>query len=316
MFETRPASGPIVVGIDGSAEAYAAARVAAWEAGLHARPLLLVHGYANSIPQLTFGWTARTPQSVEAAVTGARTMLDSAASRLAAEHPTLSIQTTMRATSGAAAILDHADLASLVVVGARGGGGFTGLGLGSVAAQVATHAKRPVVVVRSRVPEGRLAPNGMVALRPVDVPTTDPVVVGVDGSEHSEEALAFAFEEAYDRRVDLVTLFAWWSLPHANLGPVSPLDGDLSEAPQEAARMLAEATAGWSRKFPDVTVVRRAVHDLNPTAALIDASRTAGLVVVGCRGRGGFASLLLGSVSAGLIGHAHCPVTVVHTHPS
>jgi len=73
--------------------------------------------------------------------------------------------------------------------------------------------------------------------------------------------------------------------------------------------LLAERLAGWSEKYPDVEVRRRVVRD-RPAAELVDLSRTARLVVVGSRGRGGVRGLLLGSVGHALIHHAHCPVLV------
>ena len=101
-------------------------------------------------------------------------------------------------------------------------------------------------------------------------------------------------------------------LPLANLGPVHPGEYDDAEADTEARRILSEAMAGWSPKFPDVPVEQRPTQTMNASLALIRASDGAGLVVVGSRGRGGFTGLLLGSVSRDLIGHARAPVAVMH----
>jgi len=74
--------------------------------------------------------------------------------------------------------------------------------------------------------------------------------------------------------------------------------------------ILAERLAGWSDKYPDVTVYRE-ITQRGPGPALVEASRDVQLVVVGSRGRGGFHGLLLGSTSQQLIYHAACPVMVV-----
>lgn len=74
--------------------------------------------------------------------------------------------------------------------------------------------------------------------------------------------------------------------------------------------VLAERIAGWSEKYPDVQV-RRVVKRDKPRRTLLELSQSAQLVVVGSRGRGGFAGLLLGSTSQALVHHAGCPVMVV-----
>jgi nucleotide-binding universal stress UspA family protein len=71
--------------------------------------------------------------------------------------------------------------------------------------------------------------------------------------------------------------------------------------------------AGWGDKYPDVAVERRAVYGFNPPEVLVDAARTATLLVVGNRGRGGFAGLLLGSTSRTVVDQATCSVAVVHS---
>jgi nucleotide-binding universal stress UspA family protein len=80
---------------------------------------------------------------------------------------------------------------------------------------------------------------------------------------------------------------------------------------REASRLLAEALAGWTEKFPDVDVRQVTAHEA-PVAALVTASAGAEVVVIGSRGAGGFRALLLGSVGHDVLHRAHCPVAVVH----
>jgi nucleotide-binding universal stress UspA family protein len=183
--------------------------------------------------------------------------------------------------------------AEMVVLGDRGLGGFTGLLIGSVAVAVTARASCPVVVVRGPEPDR--------------TPQLEPVVVGVDGSPTSEAAVAFAFEEASLRHVPLVAVHVWRDLlVDPTMAPL--LDWDAIEADER--EVLAERLAGWSQKYPDVSVRRLVVRD-RPAGALVEESGRAQLVVVGSRGRGGFQGLLLGSVSQALLHHAHCPVAVV-----
>jgi nucleotide-binding universal stress UspA family protein len=81
----------------------------------------------------------------------------------------------------------------------------------------------------------------------------------------------------------------------------------------EEQLVMAESMAGWSEKFPDVAVEHRVVRD-HPVHALVGAADNARLLVVGSRGRGSLRSLLLGSVSHGVLHHATSPVAVVHAH--
>lgn len=273
-------SGPVLVGVDGSASAHAAVELGAWEARRRRAPLLLVHGYQDELPHATVGLVTRTPV-ISAVRDGARSMLEDIENRTHATHPGLTVRSTLVGGGGASSLVELSRGASLVVVGCRGSGGFAGLLIGSVGAQVAMYSQAPVIVMRP--------PGGPGA------PVADaPVVVGVDGSSSGSDVVGFAFDEAKQRGVPLVAVHAT-----RDPGPVA--------AP---ADVLADALAGWAEKYPEVPLIPT-VRPMDPAPALIDASREAGLVVVGNRGHGGFARLLLGSVSQALIGHAACPVAVV-----
>jgi nucleotide-binding universal stress UspA family protein len=283
MNSPRP---PVVVGVDGSPDAGAAAEYGAWEAEHRRLPLRLVHVHQ---PPIMYGPSMAAAYGTDEPLRDAQAVLRGAIDALRGQYPGLEVGTVVTAGSPASVLVGESRTAALVVVGARGLGRFEQLLAGSVSAQVATHAHAPVVVLRP-------------AARQEQPSVGSGVVVGVDGSAGSTAALAFAFEEAAARGTELVAVYAW----------VLPDTREAAEAQQEADRVLAEGIAGWQEKFPEVSVLPRAVRSLNPLATLIDEGAHAQLVVVGPRGRGGFAGLLLGSVSDGLVRHAHRPVAVVH----
>jgi nucleotide-binding universal stress UspA family protein len=289
----------VVVGVDASAGAAAVIRAGAWEAEQRGAPLVLAHGYEDSLTYSAFGMEPYFPPGFDP-MAGATEMVDELARKARDRYPGLTVQTRLWVGAGAGGLVEESRRARLLVVGARGSGGFAGLAIGSVATQVASHAHSPVLVVRTAAD----ATDG-------PVPHPGSVVVGIDGSPTSDQALAFGFEEASLRGVPLVALNSWWHLPRMNLDPLDVNEYGEVEALQDARRLLSEAVAGWSGTYPDVAFEPRSVRGTSPSAALIEASQDAGLVVVGSRGRGGFAGLLLGSVGRDLIGNAHCPVAVV-----
>ena len=133
------------------------------------------------------------------------------------------------------------------------------------------------------------------------------IVVGIDGSKSAEAALHWALGEARLRGARLEVLYGW-HIPYLAAMPTAPPVIDRGELQREAEHLLADTLA--SADTNDVEVVAKAVA--SPGAmALIERSGDADLVVVGSRGRGGFAGLLLGSVSQQVVAHAHCPVVVV-----
>ena len=198
-------------------------------------------------------------------------------------------------------LVEESRTAQLVVIGDRGLGGVAGLLIGSVAFALAAGGSCPVVIVRGQTDA-----------------TDGPVVVGVDGSPISEAALAFAFEAAALRGAPLLAVHAWRDVPlvavHAErdvpLDPMTWASLDWDAVEQQAQAELAERLAGWRDKYPDVDVQRLVVQD-RPAKVLVEQSAAAQLLVVGSRGRGGLAGLLLGSVSHAVLHRADCPVAIV-----
>ena len=139
-------------------------------------------------------------------------------------------------------------------------------------------------------------------------------VLGVDSSELSAAAVAFALEEPARRGADLSAVLVWTHPPGADPAGLHSAGYDYAGARAEAERMLAEQLAGVAAVYPDVRATREVIHSLDTARTLVDRSGRAQLIVVGSRRRGGVARLLLGSVSQALINRAACPVAVVRFH--
>jgi nucleotide-binding universal stress UspA family protein len=280
----------VLVGTDGSACAQQALTWAAADAA--ARGTRLTVATVVDLPLLAD--VPVTVQLLEDAARSGRTVAETAATRARAMSPATAVDTRVATGSAAAELLRLATGAVEVVVGSRGAGGFTALLLGSVGCQVAAHADRPVVVVRGVAGTG------------------GPVVVGVDGSDHSEIALEYGFDYADRHRLPLLAVRV--DTPDVFMYPMVPAPYPV---PQELARIRAEITvatdqlvARWAAKYPGVRV-DSAVRDGQAAEQLMEASREAELLVVGSRGHGRLAGMVLGSVSQAAVRHAHCPVAVV-----
>jgi nucleotide-binding universal stress UspA family protein len=145
------------------------------------------------------------------------------------------------------------------------------------------------------------------------------IVVGVDGSEVSREALRWAAEEARLRSARLVAVHAWSFVPPQPIGdpgmlavPASDLPGQL-DAESDAARLaLDEAVADVLGADSGVEVERKLVEG-DAGEVLVAESASAELVVVGSHGRSGFKAALLGSVSRYVVDHSTCPVVIAKT---
>ncbi len=285
---------PIVVGVDGSESAMAAVRWAAHEARTRGTWLRLVHAYEVPVGYPD-GFVDHRRLRDALAAQGA-TWLAEAAKAAEETVPGLRVATAARVAGPVPVLVEESTVATQVVLGTRGLGGFTGLLVGSTAVELSGRAHCPVVVVRGE-PE-----------------RSGPVVVGVDGTPVGEAAIAHAFAAASAYGTELVAVHTWTDLlvETAFAGGAAALD--FSPLAETAAAELGERLAGWREKYPDVPVTRHVERD-RPGAALRRHAAHARLVVVGTRGRGGFRGLLLGSTGQQLLRHAACPVAVVRTHP-
>ncbi len=274
----------VVVGTDGSPSAEAAVKWAADDARRRGCALRIVH--------VREGWTRDTPPGFDDSLAEeSRGVLDAAADLARKRAPGITVDTLQETGKAAEVLRREAEDAEQIVIGSRGRGGFTGLLLGSVSLSLTGHVAAPVVVVRGE--EER---------------THGEVVVGFDGSPESEAALEYAFQEAARRGARLRALHAW-QLPAlaVSISVYTPLIDDTADTER---RLAAETLAPWREKFPQVEVEETVLYG-HPILALGEASAAADLVVVGSRGMGALGSAVLGSVSHGVLHHAHCPVAVV-----
>jgi nucleotide-binding universal stress UspA family protein len=254
-------------------------------------PLRIVHA---CMPDAEPARSALEPYMVDTLVAAGRQWLSDAAQVAKDTAPEADLTAELVREYDEPALIDESRTAQLMVLGARGQGGFSELLVGSMAGAVATHGKCPVVVVRGGV----------------DDLDGKPVVVGVDGSPASEAAIAFAYDEASRRGVPLIAVHTWTDTITAVAFAMAPYAVDWLEVQTEELRLLAERLAGWSEKYPDVQVQRVVTRD-HPARSLIEHAQKAQLVVVGSRGRGQVAGLLLGSTSQTLLHHAPCPLVIV-----
>ncbi|MCV7077547.1 universal stress protein [Mycobacterium szulgai] len=274
----------IVVGVDGSPGSKIAVQWAVRDAELRNVALTLVH--VLPVAARTDGKRAQGQQ-----------ILDEA-QQLAIESrqgESLQIDCEMHSGKTLPALIELSKRATLVVAGCLGTGTLRGRHLGSVSAGLIHHAACPVAVLHDDVElDSELAQA--------------PVVVGVDGSPKSEQALAIAFDEASRRKVGLTAIHTWRPVGVFDEIVSFPGPGWQTLRARED-EVMAERLAGWGERYPDVEV-NRIVARNDPTPQLVDSSKWAQLVVVGGHGSGGFIGTIFGSVSAAVVLLTHVPVIV------
>ena len=290
----------VVVGADGSPSSQLAVNWAARAAALRHVPLTVVHVVPSlSVAASALAWPAgRVPQEVlEIQENDGRRVIADAIkvvedSATGGNRP--EIDSEMLFGRYVPVLVDLSKDAELMVVGCRGRTGQRRL-LGSVSTGLIHHAHCPVAVIHDEVSSSLQSPRL-------------PVVVGIDGSRASELAMEIAFDEASWRGVDLVALHVW---SDTDMSTVFGIDS--SAVRSAAIKTLAESLAGWQERYPEVTV-QRVVEFERPVRHLLEQAEKAQLVVVGSHGRGGFAGMMLGSVSTAVAQEAPAPVIVARQH--
>jgi len=293
----------IAVGFDGSVPAVAAldwAAAAANRTGATLRIICVIH-----YPGMPAGTVEFVPKLPESLLNRAHKLALDEALRARNVLGVARVETQIVVGTAAEALVTATESAQLLVVGNRGRSELGSIFLGSVSFAVAAHARCPVTVVR----------EGAVLMGP-----EHGVVVGVDGSPAGDRALDVAADVA-DRAGAPLRIISAWDLPAAESWAFSywetaSVSSDWARTQHDIAVKVATAAADRAHSQHPGLAATSEVYQGPAGAALNDASHNAGLVVVGSRGLGGFAGLVLGSVSHNAIHGCVCPVMVVRNWPS
>lgn len=287
----------VVVAVDGSDASKQAVRWAANTANKRGIPLRLASSY--TMPQFLYAEGMVPPQELfDDLQAESLEKIDEARALAHEVAPEIKIGHTIAEGSPIDMLLEMSKSATMIVMGSRGLGGLSGMVLGSVSGAVVSHASCPVVVVREDS-----AVN--------DDTKYGPVVVGVDGSEVSQQATEYAFAEADARGSELIAVHTWMDMQvQASLAGLAAAQQQWDDVEREQTEMLIERIKPLIDKYPNVPVKKIITRD-RPVRALAEASEGAQLLVVGSHGRGGFKGMLLGSTSRALLQSAPCPMMVV-----
>jgi nucleotide-binding universal stress UspA family protein len=283
----------IIVGIDGSPASDAAVSWAAHDAAIRGLPLTLVHVDPAAPTWSQAPLLEESPEQQEAEGRSLLANASTIAHDAIADTAQIQINGELLSSATVPTLVDQSKDAELIVVGSRGRGALSRSFLGSVSSGLIRHAHCPVALIGDVDPQ-------------MPHPAQAPVLVGIDGST-SDLATAIAFEEASLRNADLIALHAWNDID------MNAIPGyDWSPTTAKEGHLLAHALVGWQERYPDVSVHKQLVSS-RAARALVDASVSAQLVVVGSHGSGALAGMLLGSVSNAVVQAVHKPVIVARS---
>lgn len=301
----------IVVGVDGSEHSQCALVWAAREAERRRRPLHIVTAY--SVPIFAASGLDGGYATVDDSVIreGAEAILQQAVDKVSPYG--IDVEATVENGDASGVLLEMSETAELLVFGTRGRGGFVGRLLGSVSSALPAHSKCPTVTVplvcADRLGETTTdkhvqAEQAKSGRQPIE----NVVVVGVDGSDQARVAVLEAASQAERMGAKLRVVCAVPQYSGSLAWVPAPMD---REALFADIRVQLEAGEAWLKSHYPSLDVETQLLDGSPVDVLVEASRHVELVVLGTRGRGGFAGMLLGSTSDGVLHHAKGPVLVV-----
>lgn len=286
----------IIVGVDGSAPSLEALRWAAYEARRRNADLLAVSCYSIPVYGSPEGAVYPTPDDIDMFKSGAVTVVTEATQVVAEIDPKINVETATAMSPAAVAISEAARPGDEIVVGATGHTGFIDGLLGSVALSIVHRAHVPVIVV----PASPAVEVGEIMKK---------IVVGVDGSPGSLQALEWAYNEALVAEGELTAVHGW-SYPYD--GPRTSVSEPRTQMQLDAMEELKSSLESLGPRLTGGAVhVHARLAEQSAAEALLDEGKDADLIVVGSRGRGAFRAALLGSVSRTVVQHAPCPVAVI-----
>lgn len=263
----------IIVGYDGSPSANAAVRWAADEATTCAAPLRIVSCYDIPLTGMT-SMGMGYPEAFAVIEGDTRRRAADLVASLRETHPSLEVSTVVTSGPASSTLLDDTDPEDLVVVGSSGRDHAAAFWLGSTPRRVIHHSHCPVAIIRG-------AATGATPAR---------VVVGVDGSPTSDDALAWAGDEADRHQAELVVVHGW-AYPYLAVDSSSLQARDLTQV--DAACTLDAAVEQATARF--ASPVTGCLIEATPATALLQTVRDGDLLVVGSRGRGAVVSAVFGS---------------------
>ncbi|HSL38419.1 MAG TPA: universal stress protein [Arthrobacter sp.] len=279
---------PIVVGFNASAGSEAALTWALQRAGSYKLPVTIIHAVDDR-------WMSPDFQYHELIRQSGMDMLQKAQASAAEQAPDVKVDIQLRHGSGGSVLREVSKEASIVVVGEHDKHWMDGGPLTDRALQIVSASEIPAAVI----PLKRGADHG--------------VVVGVDGSEESLQAVNFAAAEA-DRGGDELTVVLAFRRPARWIENQLPKSGLAETILEEDRIVLAESVAGLADKYPDLVVHQKLEPDTEPAKALVEAAKDARLLVIGSRGRGGFSRMVLGSTAHAVLLNLPCPTIVTRVH--